>query len=182
MEGERAASAKPHADNIAPSMMGGFTIIRGYDPLDVFQIPYPEDLRVVVIYPHIEIKTADARRILKSQIKLSEAVTQWGNVAGLVSGLMLKDYELISRSLKDVIIEPIRSILIPHYDEIRGLCMEMGAMGFNISGSGPTMFAMTRDEQTAEEISTAAARFLNTSGIDNTIFHSVISPEGAKVV
>ncbi len=182
MEGERAASSKPHADNVAPSLLGGFTIIRSYDPLDVFGIPSPSELRVTVIYPHIEVKTSDAKKMLRSQVKLSDAVRQWGNVAGMVSGLILGDFDLIGRSLQDVIVEPVRSILIPYYEEIKSIALDQGALGFNISGSGPSMFALTRSEKTATAIRKDANEFLSERGIDSMVFTSRINGEGAKVV
>ncbi len=182
MEGERIASSKPHADNVAPCLLGGFTVIRSYQPLDVFQISYPEDLHVVVIYPHIEVKTSDAKKILKQQINLSDAVTQWGNVAGLVSGLITGDYDLIGRSLEDVIVEPVRSILIPYYDEIKLLALNKGALGFNISGSGPSMFALTNDPNVARALQNEVEEFLVTKNIGSTIFSSRINSKGAVVV
>lgn len=182
MEGERVASTKPHADNVGPSLMGGFTVIRGYDPLDVFNIPYPDDLKVVVIYPHMEVKTSDAKKMLKTQVNLSDAVKQWGNVAGLVSGLITSDYDLISRSLQDVIIEPVRSILIPYYQEIKSLAIEGGALGFNISGSGPSMFALTRGMEAAQRIKDEIEKFLHEKDIANTAFTSSICKSGARVI
>jgi len=181
MEGERAASGKPHADNVAPSLLGGFTVIRSYHPLDVFNIPYPDTLIAVVIYPDIEVKTSDAKKILKKQVTLHQAVTQWGNVAGLVSGLILKDFSLISRSMEDVIVEPVRSILIPMYQEIKAMSLESGALGFNISGSGPSMFALTTDVQIAATIEQKAKSAYAAMGIEVLTFHSKINPTGAKV-
>ena len=131
MEGERIASTKAHADNVAASILGGFTVVRSYDPLDVFNIPYPEDLRVVIIFPQVEVKTSDAKKILKKEVKLSDAVKQWGNVAGLVSGLIQNDFERIGNSLQDVIIEPVRSILIPLYREMKIIALKAGALGLH---------------------------------------------------
>ncbi len=182
MEGERIASTKAHADNVAPSLLGGFTVIRSYDPLDIFNIPFPEDLWVTIIYPNVEIKTADAKRILKKQIEMSDAVTQWGNVAGLVSGLIMKDYELIGRSLQDVIVEPVRSILIPFYDQTREIAMDNGALGFNISGSGPSMFCLMREEQTATRICELARELYHREGVELLSFISKINPTGARVL
>lgn len=152
MEGEKLVSGKPHADNVGPSIMGGFTVIRGYNPLDIFPINYPKDLCVTIAFPQIEIKTAEAKKMLKERVLLEDAVTQWGNVAGLVAGLITNDYDLISRSMQDVIIEPVRSILIPFYDKAKKAALDAGALGYNISGSGPSMFALSKDLGTAEKI------------------------------
>jgi len=118
MFGEKVASGVKHADNVAPCIYGGITLIRGIFPLDIVSIPAPE-LWVTLVHPQIEVKTSDARQILRKQVLLKDAIKQWGNIAGLVAGLMKNDYGLISRSLEDVIIEPVRSILIPGFDEVK---------------------------------------------------------------
>ncbi|MFY0687055.1 MAG: homoserine kinase [Cyclobacteriaceae bacterium] len=182
MEGERAASSKPHADNVAPSLMGGFTVIRSYDPLDLFNIPFPKELEVVVIFPLVEVKTSDAKKILKKQVNLSDAVAQWGNVAGLVSGLIEGNFARIGRSLQDVIVEPVRSILIPYYDEVKAMAMEKGALGFNISGSGPSMFALTNDRSKSEAIRENAQKLYDEQGIEIRSFISPINATGAEVI
>src|SRR5690606_22467635 len=145
MEAERIACGSAHADNVAPALLGGFVLIRGYDPLDVVNIPTPEELYCTLIHPHLELNTQDSRQVLRMNISLKDAVTQWGNIAGLVAGLMKPDYGLISRSLKDVIAEPIRSLLIPGFDRIKEKVRETGALGSGISGSGPTIFALSAD-------------------------------------
>jgi homoserine kinase len=182
MEGERAASGVAHADNVAPSILGGFTVVRGYDPLDVFNIPFPEEINVSIFFPQVSIKTSDAKRILKQQVDLKKAITQWGNIAGLVSGLILRDFDLIGRSLKDVIVEPVRSILIPHYDEVKSHCMARGALGFNISGSGPSMFALTKDEKLARDLTIEVSEIFKKRGIEMMSFVSSINPAGAEVI
>lgn len=182
MKGERLASGVAHADNVAPSLMGGFTVVRSYEPLDIFSIPFPEDLRVAIIYPHVEVKTADAKMILKKQIKLSEAVTQWGNLAGLITGLITKDHQLIGRSMIDTIVEPARSILIPFYQEIKTNSMSLGALGFNISGSGPTMFALTDSDEVGNKILKSAVSLLQRHDIESHTFISKISDQGARVL
>ena len=182
MQGEKAASGVAHADNVAPSILGGVTVVRGYHPLDVFGIPFPEDLKVVIAFPQISIKTSDAKRILKRQIDLSDAVTQWGNVAGLVAGMIMKDHDLIGRSLKDVIVEPVRSLLIPLYEEVKHHCISRGALGFNISGSGPSMFALTHDETLAHELSQTIPQLYKKDGIEVFSFVSSINAEGAVVI
>ena len=129
MEGERLASDVAHADNVAPALFGGFTLVRSYSPLDIISIPAPTELYVTIIHPQIEIKTSDSRKILKTTISMETGIKQWGNVGGLVAGLFKEDYALIGRSLEDHIVEPIRSILIPGFDEVKKVSIEAGALG-----------------------------------------------------
>ncbi|MBO9573956.1 MAG: homoserine kinase, partial [Chitinophagaceae bacterium] len=145
MAGEKLASGVKHADNIAPCLYGGITLIRSIHPLDIIKLSFPE-LYVTVVHPQIEVKTSDARQILRKQVLLKDAIKQWGNIAGLVAGFMQKDYELIGRSLEDVIIEPVRSILIPGFNEVKQKCKEAGALGGGISGSGPSVFMLSTEE------------------------------------
>lgn len=182
MEGERSSSGAAHADNVAPSLLGGFTAVRSYDPLDVFNIPYPEDLLAVVIYPNVQIKTADAKKVLKRQVELKDAISQWGNMAGLVSGLMSSDFDRIGRSLQDVIVEPVRGMLIPFYEEVKAKAMECGALGFNISGSGPSSFAFTNDGATAERIRKSCVEIYLRNGIEAISFVSGINARGTEIL
>ena len=149
MEGEKLASEVAHADNVAPALLGGFTLVRSYEPLDVLSLPAPDKLVATVIHPQLELKTSDARKLLKSQVPLSKAIRQWGNLGGFVSGLYEEDYELIGRSLEDVIVEPSRSLLIPGFDDLRKTSMAAGALGCGISGSGPSVFALSKGKKTA---------------------------------
>ncbi|HEX2534880.1 MAG TPA: homoserine kinase, partial [Chitinophagaceae bacterium] len=151
MFGEKVASGVKHADNIAPCIYGGITLIRAIFPLDIVTLNTP-DLFVTLVHPQIEVKTADARQILRKEVLLKDAIRQWGNIAGLVAGFMKEDYELIGRSLEDVIIEPVRSILIPGFDEVKRRCKDAGALGGGISGSGPSIFMLSREEETANKV------------------------------
>ena len=141
MSGEKVASGVKHADNVAPCIYGGITLIRSIFPLDIIPIPAP-DLWVTVVHPQIEVRTSDARQILRKEVLLKDAIKQWGNIAGLVAGFIKNDYELIGRTLEDVIIEPVRSILIPGFDEVKQQSKEAGALGGGISGSGPSIFML----------------------------------------
>ncbi len=181
-EGERAACGSAHADNVAPSLLGGFVLVRSYDPLDVVPIPIPKDLVATVIHPHIEIRTEDARSILKKSILLRDAITQWGNIGGLLTGLILNDYGLIGRSLQDVIIEPVRSLLIPEFDTIKRVALECGALGCSISGSGPSIFALSNALPTAGRIADAMKYALRQVGIDSDVYISPINEQGPKVL
>ncbi len=149
--GEKVASGVKHADNIAPCIYGGITLIRSIFPLDIIPLDSPP-LYVTLVHPQIEVKTADARQILRKEILLKNAIKQWGNIAGLVAGFLKSDYELIGRSLEDVIIEPVRSILIPGFEDVKRRCKEAGALGGGISGSGPSIFMLSKDEATACEL------------------------------
>lgn len=182
LEGERIACGSAHADNAAPSLLGGFVLIRSYTPLDVIPLPTPEKLYATVIHPHIEIQTKDARGILKQQVSLSNAITQWGNTAGLVAGILMSDYGLISRSLQDVIVEPIRSILIPKFYELKKAALDAGALGCSISGSGPSLFALTDSRDTAQNVANAMTLVLDNIGIGSDVFMSKVNQEGAKIL
>ncbi len=182
MEGERAASGLPHADNVAPSLLGGFTLVRSYDPLDVIELDYPKELYVSVVHPQIEVKTSDSKRILRRQIELKDAIKQWGNVGGLVAGLAKGDYELIGRSLVDVVAEPTRSMLIPLFSEVKNSAMELGALGCSISGSGPSIFALSKDLSTAEIVSQKFKEIYSSNDIDANVYVSPINAKGAEVI
>lgn len=182
MEAERIACGSGHADNVAPSLMGGFVLIRGYDPLDVVNIPTPDSLYCTLVHPHIELNTQDSREVLRRNIALKDAIIQWGNIAGLVAGLMKPDFGLISRSLKDVIAEPIRSMLIPGFDRIKQSAVDNGALGSGISGSGPTIFALSTDAATAGKVGEAIKQEFARFQLNSEVFVSRISGKGALVL
>lgn len=180
MNGEKLASGVKHADNIAPCILGGVSLIRAIHPLDIISIPAP-DLHVTVVHPQIEVRTSDARQILKQQVLLKDAIRQWGNIAGLVTGFMKNDYDLIGRSLEDVIIEPVRSILIPGFDEVKTKCKEAGALGGGISGSGPSIFMLSREEKTAREVEKVMKEVYEKIGIDYYTYVTTINKNGVEL-
>tara|TARA_R110002074_G_scaffold213733_5_gene383481 strand:+ start:5612 stop:6538 length:927 start_codon:yes stop_codon:yes gene_type:complete len=182
MEGERLASDVAHADNVAPALFGGFTLVRSYNPLDIVTIPAPSELYVTIIHPQIEIKTSDSRKILKTTISMETGIKQWGNVGGLVAGLFKEDYELIGRSLEDHIVEPIRSILIPGFDEVKKKSLEAGALGSGISGSGPSIFAFSKGKATALKVGNVMKSVYDKIGIDYEIHVSKVNTEGVKLL
>ncbi|UFH54287.1 homoserine kinase [Spirosoma sp. KNUC1025] len=182
MEGERIACGSAHADNVAPSLLGGFVVVRSYQPLDVIRIETPANLFCTLVHPDIEVNTKDARFILKNEVSLKNTITQMGNVAGLIAGLMTPDYDLISRSLVDVIIEPVRAILIPEFNEVKQAALDNGALGCSISGSGPSMFALSRDAQTAEQVGSAMQQAFLSVGITSEAYVSKINRQGPKVL
>jgi homoserine kinase len=180
MFGEKAASGVKHADNVAPCIYGGITLIRGIFPLDIVNIPAPE-LWVTVVHPQIEVRTSDARQILKKQVLLKDAIKQWGNIAGLVAGFMKNDYGLISRSLEDVIIEPVRSILIPGFDAVKKQSLVAGALGGGISGSGPSVFMLSKDESTAAAVKSVMNNIYHQIGLDHHVYVTKINNEGVRI-
>ena len=179
MFGEKVASGVKHADNVAPCIYGGITLIRSIFPLDIVSIPAPA-LWVTVVHPQIEVRTADARQILKKQVLLKDAIRQWGNVAGLVAGFIKNDYDLIGRSLEDVIIEPVRSILIPGFDEVKQKSKDAGALGGGISGSGPSVFMLSKDEAAAQNVKAVMQEVYNKIGLEHHVYVTKINEEGVR--
>jgi len=182
MEGEKLASGTAHADNVAPALLGGFTLVRSYDPLDIVKIDAPSALYATVVHPQIEVKTSDARAVLKQNVTLKQSVTQLGNLGGLISGLYTGDYELIGRSLHDEIAEPYRSILIPEFENVKKVALEAGALGSGISGSGPSIFALSKGKKIAEEVGKAMASVYDNIEIDFDVHVSKVNANGIKII
>lgn len=181
-KGEEMACGHGHADNVAPALLGGFVLIRSYDPLDVIRLPHPKDLYCAIVFPDVDVPTREARQIIRNKIQMKDAVTQWGNIAGLVSGLFMNDIDLIGRSMKDILVEPVRSMLIPDFYKMREMAMEMGAVSFGISGSGPSVFAFTRDDDTARKITQKLQQHLTSIKIGSNAYVSAINDKGPRVL
>ena len=181
MFGEELASGVRHADNIAPCIYGGITLVKTTDPIDIIPLNAP-DLFVAAVHPQVEVKTSDSRQILKKSITLKSAVEQWGNIAGLVAGIQKNDLPLIGRSLKDVIIEPVRSILIPKFDEIKMKSLQLGALGGGISGSGPSIFMLAEKKETTEKIADLMKTVYDKTEIESYTYVSKINPAGIKII
>lgn len=181
MFGEKVASGVKHADNISPCIYGGVTLIRSIHPLDIIAISSP-DLFVTIVHPQIEVRTADARQILRKEVLLKDAIKQWGNIAGLVAGFMQNDLALIGRSLEDVIIEPVRSILIPGFDKVKSKCKEAGALGGGISGSGPSVFMLSKDEATALAVENVMKEIYDNIGLAYHTYVTTINKTGVKII
>ena len=177
--GEQVADGAYHADNVAPSLIGGMILIRSNETLDVHRLPVPAGIHATVVYPHVEILTKDARDVLSNTVSLKQCIHQTGNMAGLVVGLYQSDLELIGRSLNDVIIEPQRALLIPHFHEVKERALKAGALGCSISGAGPSIFALSANSRVAEEVGQAMKRVFDRAGIRNDLFISPINQEGA---
>ena len=182
MEGEGLASGAAHADNVAPVLMGGITLVRTIDPVDVIKLPSPNELTAVILHPKIELKTLHAREIIKKNVTMEKAIQQWGNLGAFVSALFNEDYDLISRSLKDEIVEPMRSLLIPEFDSLKKASIDAGALGFGISGSGPSVYALTKGMDTAHKVSKVINKIISSIGIDFEIHISEINKQGIKIL
>ena len=182
MFGEEVACRSQIADNVAAAIYGGFVLIRSYQPLEVVKLPVPSELRLVAIHPQIEVRTEDARNVLPKEIALKDAVTQWANVGGLISGLYSNNYELISNSLKDVIVEPHRKKLIPFFDEVKSAGIKAGALGAGISGSGPTIFALCKGDEITEQVYNTIEKSYRNKNIDFEMYTSKVNKEGIKIL
>ncbi len=182
MEGERIACGSAHADNVAPALLGGFVVVRSYEPLEVFKVSTPADLYVSIVHPDIEVNTKDARHILRREVSLKNAISQMGNVAGMIAGLMKGDFELISHSMEDFIIEPVRSILIPEFWNVKNAALEAGALGCSISGAGPSIFAFSKGKDTAEKVAQVMKIAFEKVGIVANAYVSGVNQVGPKII
>lgn len=180
--GEKVACDSPIADNVAAVIYGGLILVKSYDPLEIVKLPVPKELIATVIHPQIEIRTEDARNVLNSNIPIADAVTQSANLAGLISALYTNDYELLSRSLVDVIAEPHRKKLIPLYDEVKKAALQVGALGVGISGSGPTIYALSQGKNIAKKVANAMNSIYQNSSKDFNIYTSAINNKGIKIL
>lgn len=181
MLGEQLASGSRHADNAAPCIYGGFVLVRSTDPLDVIEIEHPP-LWATVIHPQIEVKTSESRAILPRQVPLKDAVRNWSNLAAFVTALSSGDYDLMARSMEDFIVEPARQTLIPKYEEVKAACLEAGAIGGGISGSGPSMFMLSDNVNTADEVADAMESVFSNSKIERNVYVSAISRDGVAIM
>jgi len=182
MFGEEVACGTPIADNVSAAIFGGFVLVRSYTPLEIIKLPVPTALRVVAIHPQIEVKTKDAREVLPKEIALKDAVIQWANVGGLISGLHSSNYNLISNSLVDIIVEPARKNLIPFFDKVKESAITAGALGAGISGSGPTIFALCKGDEIAKNVYKSIKKSYSNTGINFELFISKINQEGIKIL
>jgi len=182
MKGEEMACGHGHADNVAPALLGGFVLIRSYEPLEVVRLPHPAGLYCAIVFPDVDVPTREARQIIRNKILMKDAVTQWGNIAGLVSGLFMNDIDLMGRSMKDILIEPVRSMLIPDFYRMREMAIELGAVSFGISGSGPSVFAFTKEEETAARVTKKLQQHLTAIKIGSNSYISTINDKGPRVL
>jgi homoserine kinase len=181
LAGERAASGSTHADNAAPSLLGGFVLVRRCEPLDVIDLPVPPALRVVVVHPHCRVETAGARAMLRGHLfSIEQAVANLGNLGALVAGLFRGDLELVGRSIEDRLAEPLRAGLIPGYAAVREAARRAGALGCSISGSGPSLFAFADSDVAAARIADAMrGAFQDAAGLGSESFIGPVNTAGA---
>lgn len=182
MQGEIAACGSAIADNVAAAIYGGFILVRSYEPLDIVSIPTPTNLVATILHPQIEIKTEDARKVVPKQIAINTAVAQWSNVGGLISGLHSNDFDLIGRSLVDLVAEPNRKQLIPLFDDVKHVAISAGALGAGISGSGPSIFALSKNLETAKKVEVAMNTQYKNSGVAYSTYVSHISKTGTRIL
>lgn len=180
MAGEMLASGSRHADNLAPCIYGGFTLVRSSEPLDIVAIPSPP-MFATVIHPQIEIKTSEARALLPKDVSLRAAIRNWSNLGSFVAALNTRDYALLARSMQDEIVEPVRRSLIPGFDAVKQASLAAGAIGGGISGSGPSMFMLAASEQTARSVESAMRAVYSQTGIEFNTYVSSISPLGVRL-
>lgn len=182
MMGEALIGGTSHADNVGPAVLGGVVLIRGYEPLDIVRLPVPEGFFYAVVHPDIVVSTKEAREVLPREVPLHDAVTQWGNVGGLVAGFALGDVALIGRSMHDVVAEPYRKGFIPGYDVLKEGVLAEGALAMNIAGSGPSIFALAADEAVAQRVAQRMRAHFARPGIGCKIYAGRVSNCGARIV
>lgn len=182
MQGEKMASQSEHADNLAPGIFGGFTLVKSINPLEIIELPTPKDLYAIIVHPQVEIKTSDARAMLPNNVPLIDAIIQWANVGSFVHAMHTDDYGLIRRSLQDIIIEPYRKRLIPHFSQVKSEAIKSGALGCAISGSGPSIFALSQGVENAKKIELAMRKVYSNTQIDLETYVSKINSEGIKIL
>ncbi len=184
MAGELAACGSAHADNVAPSILGGFVLIRSYTPLDLIELPIPDGLHVAVVHPHCEVSTAEARSMLVDRhFPLADIVSNSGNLGALVAALYRGDLELLGRCIEDRLVEPVRAALVPGYAAVRHAALGAGALGCSLSGSGPSVFALADSPDGAAAIALEMRRtFKEQAGIGSDAYVGAVNPTGAQVL
>lgn len=181
LEAESAVAGR-HADNVAPSLLGGLVLVRSVDPLDVVRLPFPPELRVAIVHPRQHLRTAEARAVLPAAVGRELAIRQSANIAAMVWALTSGDYALLGRALDDAIAEPARAPMLPGFVAAKAAALAAGALGCSISGAGPSSFAFARDDAAAESIGEAMARAYESEGVTATWRTARIDAEGARLV
>jgi homoserine kinase len=182
MEGERVACGTAHADNVAPSLLGGFVLIRSYNPLDIIQVKCPDELFCTIIHPHIQVKTSDARRILRHDIPITDVIRQSANTAAFMTGLIKEDFNLMGRSICDLLAEPKRIQLIPGFEEAKRAALDSGAIGCGISGSGPSVFALCKGIIISRRVAVVMKKIFAEAGLASDSFVSPMNAPGACII
>ena len=181
MQGEAVASGSVHVDNIAPSLYGGLVLTVGIDNPHVKQIPVPDDVRCVIVHPHMVLGTREARAILSKTVPLGDVIWQQANLAGFLAACYTSDIALMRESLLDVVIEPQRQVLIPGFSAVKAAALAARAIGCSISGAGPTVFAWAESAD-AERVRAGMVAAFAAHGLAADAWVSDIGREGAHVV
>jgi homoserine kinase len=184
LEGERAASGAAHADNVAPSVLGGIVLVRSYRPLDLIALPVPAALRIVVVHPHCEVVTADARKLVSAhRFDIRQVVANLGNVAALVDALHRGNLDQLGRCISDALVEPLRAPLVPGFDTVKQAALGAGAHGCSLSGSGPSVFAFATSDAAAARIGDAMRAAFQAEGhLDSEVYTGPVNRQGATVL
>jgi|TARA_B110000090_G_scaffold79970_1_gene91052 homoserine kinase len=182
LEGEKIASGAAHADNVSAVLLGGFVYVRDSLNFDIFKLNNPIDLAFTILHPQIEVKTSESRALVQRPVTLDKLITQSANLGAFISGLYKEDYNLISRSIKDVVIEPIRSILIPEFEKLKEISLSNNALGFGISGSGPSVFAMSKGLVNAKKIGDLLKEKYRELGFSFDIHTSTVNEKGIQII
>jgi homoserine kinase len=182
LEGEKIASGAAHADNVSAVLLGGFIFVRDSLNFDIFKLNTPIDLAFTILHPQIEVKTSESRALVQRPVNLDKLITQSANLGAFISGLYKEDYNLISRSIKDVVIEPIRSILIPEFEKLKEISLSNNALGFGISGSGPSVFAMSKGLVNAKKIGNLLKENYRELGFSFDIHTSTVNEKGIQII
>ena len=182
MAGEAVASDGFHADNIAPALFGGIILIRSYEPLDILSLPVPKNLFSTVVLPDFVVNTRDVRSILPKHVSLKTAIAQAGNLAGFTMGLHNGDFDLLGRSMVELFAEPIRAELIPGYHVVQQAAMDADAIGCGISGSGPSLFALSNSLEKAEKIGAAMVNSFKNVGLKSKAYNSPIHTKPPEIL
>ena len=183
VEGERKASGAPHADNVAPALLGGACLVRPGDPPDAVRLAAKDAFVWIVAHPRVVVKTATARKLLPRTVPLSLAVRQWANVGGVVAALVTGNAPLLGHSLEDSIVEPVRSRLIPCFYGVKEAALAAGALGCSIAGSGPSVFAVVGVGGPARRVANAMREaFRHEARLRCELYVSRINLDGARLL
>ncbi len=178
--GEEAASGQKHADNVAPCIFGGLTLVQEINPLKILQLPIPP-LFCVLIHPHLKISTKAARKILQPKLSLNDHIKQSAYLATFIASLYQNDFQLLQASFKDLLIEPQRASLVPGFYQLKQAALEAGALGFSFSGSGPSLLALSADKEKAKIIAEAMQNQLKKENLASDYWLAPISQQGARI-
>ena len=180
LAGEQYASGGLHADNVAPSLLGGLVLCPTVLLPDVVRLPAPAGVSAVLVHPELQVDTARARRGLAKGYSMEQWLQQQGYLAGFIAACMAGDVELIGRTLRDVVIEPQRAAAVPCFESVKEAAVRGGALGCSLSGSGPSIFALC-EEHKALNLATAMEQACLALGIDCQSWVSPLDAEGARL-